>query len=77
MANLNDCAVHLFFRPCITSQQYILTMWATAFYIMENYHVELRDLEFPSQILQVKFVFKIEHDVCLSVCLVLSCLSNW
>ncbi|KAL5022595.1 hypothetical protein ScPMuIL_001750 [Solemya velum] len=40
-------------QPCITSQQYILTMWATAFYIMENYHVELRDVEFPSQILQM------------------------
>ncbi|CAG2238747.1 HD [Mytilus edulis] len=27
-------------------------MWATAFYIMENYHVDLKDLEFPSKILQ-------------------------
>lgn len=41
------------FRTCITSQQYILTMWATGFYIMENYHVDLKDLEFPSKILQV------------------------
>lgn len=51
---------HLFFsfssrfRTCITSQQYILTMWATGFYIMENYHVDLKDLEFPSKILQVR-----------------------
>ncbi|KAK3589444.1 hypothetical protein CHS0354_020780 [Potamilus streckersoni] len=37
----------------ITSEQYVLTMWATAFYIMENYHVDLKDLEFPSRILQL------------------------
>ncbi|XP_061171379.1 huntingtin-like isoform X1 [Saccostrea echinata] len=40
-------------QTCITSQQYILTMWATAFYIMENYHVDLKDLEFPSKVLQL------------------------
>nr|XP_022340193.1 huntingtin-like isoform X2 [Crassostrea virginica] len=40
-------------QTCITSQQYILTMWATGFYIMENYHVDLKDLEFPSKILQL------------------------
>uniref|UniRef100_K1RTC1 Huntingtin n=1 Tax=Magallana gigas TaxID=29159 RepID=K1RTC1_MAGGI len=28
-------------------------MWATGFYIMENYHVDLKDLEFPSKILQL------------------------
>ncbi|XP_052100645.1 huntingtin-like [Mytilus californianus] len=39
-------------QTCITSQTYVLTMWATAFYIMENYHVDLKDLEFPSKILQ-------------------------
>lgn len=38
---------------CITSQQYVLIMWATAFYIMENYHVDLKDFEFPSKILQL------------------------
>ncbi|XP_056004424.1 huntingtin-like isoform X2 [Ostrea edulis] len=40
-------------QTCITSQQYMLTMWATGFYIMENYHVDLKDLEFPSKILQL------------------------
>ncbi|CAG2221231.1 HD [Mytilus edulis] len=39
-------------QTCITSQTYVLTMWATTFYIMENYHVDLKDLEFPSKILQ-------------------------
>ncbi|KAK3095770.1 hypothetical protein FSP39_018831 [Pinctada imbricata] len=38
---------------CITSQQYVMTMWATAFYIMENYSPDMKDWDFSSKILQM------------------------
>ncbi|XP_071090376.1 huntingtin-like isoform X1 [Haliotis cracherodii] len=38
-------------NACITSQQFELTMWAVAFYVLENYHDDLRDAEFPSKML--------------------------
>ncbi|XP_033756060.1 huntingtin-like [Pecten maximus] len=43
-------------QTCITSQNYMLTMWSTAFYIMENYHIDLKDLEFPSKVLQLAVI---------------------
>ncbi|ESO95031.1 hypothetical protein LOTGIDRAFT_160793 [Lottia gigantea] len=37
----------------ITSDQFLLTMWATAFYILENYHEDIKDGDFPSRIMQL------------------------
>ncbi|XP_050396465.2 huntingtin [Patella vulgata] len=37
----------------ITSDQFSLTMWSTAFYVMENYHEDIKDGDFPSKIMQL------------------------
>ncbi|XP_053407184.1 huntingtin-like isoform X2 [Mercenaria mercenaria] len=40
-------------QQAVFSQKYLLTMWATAFYILENYNIDVKDTDFPSQILQL------------------------
>ena len=42
----------------ISSQKYVLTMWATAFFIIENCTADLKDGDFTNQILLVTFWLK-------------------
>lgn len=48
-----DCLMN--FRACIISQQFVITLWATAFYMHENFHNELKDTDFTSKMMQVRF----------------------
>ncbi|XP_064630020.1 huntingtin-like [Lineus longissimus] len=41
--------------PLINSEQHMLVMWATAFYIIENFREEIRETEFHQKILQYAF----------------------
>ncbi|KAK7109044.1 hypothetical protein V1264_013160 [Littorina saxatilis] len=40
-------------QACIISQQFVITLWATAFYLLENFHEELKDTEFASKMMQL------------------------
>ncbi|XP_060568114.1 huntingtin-like isoform X3 [Ruditapes philippinarum] len=40
-------------QQSVCSQKYLLTMWATSFYILENYNTDVKDTDFPTQILQL------------------------
>ena len=42
------------FRLAVYNERYMLTLWATAFYLLENYSQETRDSDFPAQVLQVR-----------------------
>lgn len=46
---------YFIYRQPVCSQRYVLTMWATSFYILENFSADVKDMDFPSQILQVYF----------------------
>lgn len=56
-------------QASITSQQFVLTLWATAFYILENYQEELHDTDIPIKILQlaVNAASSNEESTCISV----------
>ncbi|XP_029645621.1 huntingtin isoform X2 [Octopus sinensis] len=56
-------------QASITSQQFVLTLWATAFYILENYQEELHDTDIPIKILQlaVNAASSNEESTCVSV----------
>lgn len=40
-------------QACITSQQFVITLWATAFYLVENFHEELKDNDFASSMVKL------------------------
>ncbi|XP_055860312.1 huntingtin-like [Biomphalaria glabrata] len=40
-------------QSCIISQQFVITMWAVAFYIIENFNNEIKDTDFVSKTLQL------------------------
>ncbi|XP_076466851.1 LOW QUALITY PROTEIN: huntingtin-like [Babylonia areolata] len=40
-------------QACIISQQFVITLWATSFYLLENFHEELKDTDFASRMMQL------------------------
>ena len=64
---INNCvSLPSIFSQGVCSQKYILSMWATAFFIIENCSTDLKDGDFTTQILQVaqflsKYFFKQEQ----------------
>ncbi|XP_041368406.1 huntingtin-like isoform X2 [Gigantopelta aegis] len=54
-------------NTCITCQQFSMVMWATTFYIMENYYEVLKDTEFPSTALQLAVSAASASEDCISV----------
>ncbi|KAL8615828.1 hypothetical protein ACOMHN_048536 [Nucella lapillus] len=40
-------------QACIISQQFVITLWGTAFYLLENFHEELKDTDFASRMMQL------------------------
>ena len=40
----------------MTSENFVRTLWATIFFMSENYHNELKDSDFLSTILQVSLL---------------------
>ncbi|KAH3787333.1 hypothetical protein DPMN_165455 [Dreissena polymorpha] len=36
----------------VSNERQMLTLWATAFYLLENYYMDVRDTDFPAQLLQ-------------------------
>ncbi|WAR21216.1 HD-like protein [Mya arenaria] len=50
-ANLRS--THIPSRLAVYNERFMLTLWATAFYLLENYSSETRDTDFPAHILQL------------------------
>ncbi|RUS73694.1 hypothetical protein EGW08_018541 [Elysia chlorotica] len=40
-------------QACFISQQFVIIMWATAFYIIENFNTEIKETDFTSKIMQL------------------------
>lgn len=77
--HMNCCVVC---RVCITSHQFVLTLWATAFYVIENYNDEIKETEFQASILQVNGTTHNTHanDLKLlsrTLCMILTICWSW
>ncbi|KAL4231691.1 hypothetical protein ACF0H5_009269 [Mactra antiquata] len=60
----------------VSSQKYTLTMWSTTFYIMENYSTDIKDLDFPSQMLQLAINMASSNEDCISTTVYLAILKG-
>ena len=43
----------LIYRTTVNSQEHLMVMWSTSFYLIENYHAQLRETDLMSRVVQV------------------------